>query len=115
LDAYDSWIIRKPDYSDRRWNRHYASDWDNDEGFDWNANVDYIMDKDGHLVSTVKNNSDNGDVQDDNGNNENTTVPSRDSLQELRAEQKRVRDSIDRELKKTEQEMRRNKSPKPVR
>ncbi|MFL5786471.1 MAG: PspC domain-containing protein [Flavisolibacter sp.] len=103
FDAYDEGVIRK---FDRNWNRGWRrynrnrSDWDYDEYFNWEANVDYIMQTDGELISIPK-------------LAEKNAVPAdKDSLRAIQVEQKRVRDSIDRELKKTEQELKQKKNSK---
>jgi phage shock protein PspC (stress-responsive transcriptional regulator) len=105
-DAFDPWVIRRYDREwMRNWRRynHYTTDWDYDEGFDWNANEDYVMKENGDLVSAKK-----VTIVVDNA------TMDKDSLQSIRTEQKRVRDSIDNELKKTDQQLRQGKKRKPA-
>lgn len=99
-DTYNSWVVRKYErrYSSNRWRRQYKVDWDMDDYFDWNVNTDYVMTKEGQLVAANTLNVTPG-----------AFAPESDSLQRIRDEQKRVRDSIDNELKKTEQQMNRQK------
>lgn len=55
INAYNPWIVRTSDkeYS-RNWGRHWRSDWDFDDYFNWDADVDYIMTSDGKLVNSDK-------------------------------------------------------------
>jgi phage shock protein PspC (stress-responsive transcriptional regulator) len=56
-DAYNPWIVRSYDRrGEREWRRHYRYriDWDYDEYFDWDVNVDYVMTDEGKLVRSDK-------------------------------------------------------------
>jgi len=102
-EAYNPWVIRR---YDRNWGRswrqynNYSADWDFDENFDWRSNVDYIMTETGELKSP-----------EDLRNALESSHIGKDSLRVIQLEQKRLRDSVDKELKKTEQELRQKRKP----
>jgi len=98
IDAYNPWVVRRASRENRYWNHrnNYNIDWDDDDWFDWKANVDYIMGEDGKLVDTTK------PVEQDV---ENTKSAVTDSLRRVRTEQKRIKDSIEREYNKTNEEL----------
>jgi len=99
-EAYNPWVVRKynKSYRNRFWRNRYREDWDMDESFNWDANVDYTMSEKGNLVGPEKQKATNDDASDNR-------LMKKDSLRYIRDKQKRVRDSIDRELKKTERQM----------
>jgi hypothetical protein len=99
-EAYNPWVVRtyNKNYRNRFWRNRYKEDWDLDESFDWTANVDYVMNEKGNLADPQK-----AKTPSDEGT-DNTYLKT-DSLRYIRDKQKRVRDSIDRELKKTERQM----------
>jgi phage shock protein PspC (stress-responsive transcriptional regulator) len=98
MQAYSPGVVRRFDRTEynRYWRYRYKMDWDMDEYFNWETNVDYIMTENG-LVSTMQ-------KKENTENSQN--LNNKDSLRQIREEQKRVRDSIDKELKKTERELR---------
>jgi phage shock protein PspC (stress-responsive transcriptional regulator) len=54
IDAYNPWVVRRSS-RDRNWRRYsYNIDWDYDDYFDWDANVDYVMGEDGKLIDPNK-------------------------------------------------------------
>jgi phage shock protein PspC (stress-responsive transcriptional regulator) len=53
--AYNPWVIRRSARDYGRWSRRgYQPDWDYDEYFDWDTDVDYVMTTDGKLVEASK-------------------------------------------------------------
>jgi len=104
--AFNPWVIRRHDDYYRDWSRRngYREDWDYDEYFRWEPNVDYTMDEKGKLVdpNKIKIQESNDEYETQDGQ------PSiqRDSLQRKRLEQKRMIDSINKELKNTDQKLR---------
>jgi len=55
IHAYNPWVVRRSDRENRYWRRgNYNMDWDNDDWFDWNADVDYVMGTDGKLIEANK-------------------------------------------------------------
>ena len=103
--AYDPWVIRK---YDRNWGRgwrqynNYKADWDYDENVDWNSTDDYIMNENGELQSVTEKLK------------ASHVITDKDSLRSIQLEQKRMRDSMDKELKKTEQELKQKRKPAPT-
>ncbi|HEX6333006.1 MAG TPA: PspC domain-containing protein, partial [Flavisolibacter sp.] len=86
--------IRERGRWDRRDRRNVDYEWNDDYFFEWKTNVDYIMSENGDLkeagvISTYQ-----------------SVSPAADSLQRIRDEQKRVRDSIENEIRRTEDQMR---------
>jgi hypothetical protein len=112
--SYNSWVVRDfDDNYDRDYGRRYAAkhDWDNDWSFSFDPDVTYVMNAKGQLIDPNKKRGQGGqdddedqDAQDD-GIQDNRAVPGntvKDSLQRIRLEQKRLRDSIDREMRNTD-------------
>ena len=96
-------VIRRYDGTwGRNWRQYnnYSADWDYDEYFDWKPNVDYIMLENGELKSPdeLLESIENSHI-------------GKDSLRIIQLEQKKLRDSVDRELKKTEQELKQKRKP----
>jgi phage shock protein PspC (stress-responsive transcriptional regulator) len=55
VDAYNPWVVRRASKENRYWRRNsYNIDWDYDDYFDWDANVDYVMGTDGKLIKADK-------------------------------------------------------------
>lgn len=56
IHAYNPWIVRRQDRNWRDWQRHnsYGADWDNDDNFDFDPNIDYTMTEDGKLLDFIK-------------------------------------------------------------
>jgi len=55
IHAYNPWVVRRADREYRRWGRDtYNMDWDDDDYFDWDADVDYIMTTEGKLIEANK-------------------------------------------------------------
>jgi len=109
--AYSYWVVRDfDDNYDRDYGNRYAAkhDWDNDWHFDWDPDVTYTMNEKGQLVDPNK--KVKKDDEDENTTNEDEVadkqIPTKDSLQKVRLEQKRVRDSIDREIRNTDLKLR---------
>lgn len=100
-DAYNPWVVRKynKSYRNRYWRNRYKIDWDADEYFEWETNVDYVMNEKGELVDPLKEAAKKDEAQ---------RFVGKDSLQRIRAEQKRIRDSLNRELRRTEEQMNRD-------
>jgi phage shock protein PspC (stress-responsive transcriptional regulator) len=96
--AYNDWVVRK---AGRNYHWHWQSDWNEDYfANDIRPNKDYVMDSDGNLVDTAK------PVEEKNNSKSND----KDSLRQILQEQKRVKDSVDREINKTNEELKKNKS-----
>jgi len=53
IDAYNPWVVRRSSRENRYW-RRYNIDWDNDDYFHWDANIDYVMTDEGKLVDPNK-------------------------------------------------------------
>jgi phage shock protein PspC (stress-responsive transcriptional regulator) len=54
-DAYNPWVMRTKGREYGRYSRrNYNIDWDNDEYFDWNTNVDYVLTTDGKFIPADK-------------------------------------------------------------
>ena len=109
VEAYHPWVIRRYERGNRNryFNKQYKIDWDMDDYFDWDVNVDYTMDENGKLINPnkIEENKD-----EDADRDPNAVGGNRDSLQRIRLEQRRVRDSMDRELKKTDRELQQRRS-----
>jgi phage shock protein PspC (stress-responsive transcriptional regulator) len=56
VNAYNPWVVRRSDKENRYWNRRYNHniDWDDDDYFDWDADIDYVMSAEGKLVDPNK-------------------------------------------------------------
>lgn len=55
IHAYNPWVVRRADREYRNWRRNnYNMDWDDDDYFDWDADVDYVMGTDGKLIEANK-------------------------------------------------------------
>ena len=57
--AYDPWVVRR---YDRDWGRRnayrYRIDWDQDEYYNWDPNIDYVMTAEGKLIDPLNPNKD---------------------------------------------------------
>lgn len=107
-EAYNPWVVRSAKES-RGWgNTRYRYDWDFDDHFDWNANVDYVMDTDGRLTRVG--------ALDDDRNTDNESIDQyqyrNDSvqLQQQYEEQKRRAEEEQQKLKELEQQMKKEKT-----
>jgi phage shock protein PspC (stress-responsive transcriptional regulator) len=60
VHAYNAWVVRRSSRSDRYWDKRdgYQMDWDYDDYFDWDADVDYVMGTNGTLINPNKVNKD---------------------------------------------------------
>jgi hypothetical protein len=56
VHAYNPWVVRRAGRDYRYWNRRYGynNDWDYDDYFDWDADLDYVMATDGRLIKADK-------------------------------------------------------------
>src|SRR4029079_19014632 len=56
IHAYNPWVVRRASKENRYWNRRYSYkiDWDDDDYFDWDADVDYVMTEEGKLIDPTK-------------------------------------------------------------
>jgi len=107
--AYNVWAVRSfNENDDRYYGRRYGAtrDWDNDWGFYFDPAVTYTMNEKGELVDPNKPKEDDNNVEESEGidgvKETPVTIRERDSLERIRLEQKRVRDSIDREIRNTD-------------
>jgi phage shock protein PspC (stress-responsive transcriptional regulator) len=115
--AYSHWAVRQfNENDDRYYGRRYGAtrDWDNDWGFYFDPAVTYTMNEKGQLFDPNKAkeeerlNKEEERVNDETelNNDQPATITGRDSLERIRIEQKRVRDSIDREIRNTDKKLR---------
>jgi phage shock protein PspC (stress-responsive transcriptional regulator) len=90
-DAYNPWVVRRSSKENRYWNRRYTYniDWDFDDYFEWDADVDYVMTAEGTLVDPRKPEE-----------NKNTSVPNskKDSMRRVLDERKRQIEIEERKL-----------------
>jgi phage shock protein PspC (stress-responsive transcriptional regulator) len=95
IHAYNPWVVRRASRGYRSYWRNeyrYNIDWDYDDYFDWDPNVDYVMGSDGILIKADK------AVIDSNGVYERKSE--KDRLKELEEKEKRnekERQDIERE------------------
>lgn len=118
-EAYNPWVVRRYEKRYSRYSRRqYKIDWDSDEYFEWEANTDYTMNDKGELYNPLKpvkkekedtewNSEESSSTQDrSEGDNYNELQGRRkDSLNAVRREQQRLLDSVNKELRQTEQQM----------
>lgn len=112
--AYNSWAVRSfNENDDRDYGRRYGAtrDWNNDWGFYFDPAITYTMNEKGELIDPNKLKKEEDRYNDENEGIDRTeetpvNVRKRDSLQRIRLEQRRVRDSIDREIRNTELKLR---------
>ena len=53
-DAYNPWVLRTKGREFGRFTRRNYTDWDDDESFDWETNIDYVMTTDGKFIEAGK-------------------------------------------------------------
>jgi len=96
LDAYNPWVVRRSMKAGRYWNRRWQSDWDYDDFFNLQADVDYVMGEDGVLFDPSqpsKKNKTNDDFRDDNNDErQNRKKELQNELKKI--EQQEKQDSI---------------------
>jgi hypothetical protein len=96
--AYNDWVVRK---AGRNYHWHWQSDWNEDYyANDIKPNKDYIMNEDGDLVDASKPVDEKTDDQSANT----------DSLRRILQEQKRIKDSVDKEINKINEQLRQRKN-----
>ena len=96
LESYNPWVVRKV-VRGQSWGRRWRSDWDYDDFFNLEANVDYVMGKDGVLFNPLKPEKDeNGDYRYDNNDDDkkNRKKELQDELKQI--EQQEKKDSIEK-------------------
>jgi hypothetical protein len=96
LESYNPWVVRKV-VRGQYWGRRWRSDWDYDDYFGLEANVDYVMGKDGVLFNPLKpTKDDNGDYRYDNNDDDkkNRKKELQDELKQL--EQQEKKDSMEK-------------------
>ena len=100
--AYNPWIFRKTNRANRYWGNHWQSDWNDEDYFrnDLKPNTDYTMNAKGDLID---------DTNPVNEQITNTELNNADSLHIKFQEQKRIKDSIDKEFNKTNRELKQHK------
>lgn len=109
--AYNYWVVRAyNENDDRNYGRRYGAtrDWDNDWGFYFDPTITYTMNEKGELIdpNEPRKQEDNNNESIDRVDETPITIKERDSLERIRLEQKRVRDSMDREMRKTDLKLR---------
>jgi phage shock protein PspC (stress-responsive transcriptional regulator) len=95
LESYNPWVVRRVARG-QYWGRRWRSDWDYDDYFNLEANVDYIMGKDGVLFNPLKpEKNENGDYRYDNDDDKkNRKKELQDELKQI--EQQEKKDSIEK-------------------
>ena len=94
LESYNPWVVRKV-VRGQYWGRRWRSDWDYDDFFNLESNVDYVMGKDGVLFNPLKpTKNDNEDYHYDNNDDDkkNRKKELQNELKQI--EQQEKRDSI---------------------
>jgi hypothetical protein len=103
MHAYNPWVVRRAgrDYH-RSWGRErYNIDWDYDDYFDWDADVDYVMGSDGKLIKADK------AVIDSTGVYEKKSEKDRlKELEEKERKNERERQEIEREKERLQSQQR---------
>jgi hypothetical protein len=97
LDAYNPWVVRRSMKAGRYWNRRWQSDWDYDDFFNLQADVDYVMGEDGVLFDPSqpsKKNKTNDDFRDDDNNDERQNRKKELQNELKKIEQQEKQDSI---------------------
>jgi len=97
LDAYNPWVVRRSVKAGRYWSRRWQSDWDYDDFFNLQADVDYVMGEDGVLFDPSKpskKNKTNDDYRDDNNNDERQNRKKELQNELKKIEQQEKQDSI---------------------
>jgi hypothetical protein len=108
VHAYNPWVVRRSGREYRRYWRddyRYNIDWDYDDYFDWDPNVDYVMGSDGKLIKAEK------AVVDSTGVYEKKAE--KDRLKELEEKEKKnekERQDIEREKQKLQDQQNRTDS-----
>ena len=95
LDSYNPWVVRKEVRGGQYWGRRWRSDWDYDDFFNLEADVDYVMGKDGVLFNPLKpTKKDNGDYRYENNDDDrkNRKKELQDQLKQI--EQQEKQDSV---------------------
>jgi phage shock protein PspC (stress-responsive transcriptional regulator) len=99
-DAYNPWVVRRASKESRYWRRnHYNMDWDYDDYFDWDENVDYVMGTDGRLIRADKATVDSTGVYEKKSD--------KNKLKEIQEKEKRnekERQEIEKEKQRLEQQ-----------
>jgi hypothetical protein len=101
-DAYNPWVVRRASRESRYWRRNsYNIDWDYDDYFDWDENVDYVMGSDGRLIRADK------AITDSNGVYEQKSDKNKlKELQEKEKKNERERQEIEKEKQRLQQQNR---------
>ncbi|HEY6953700.1 MAG TPA: PspC domain-containing protein [Flavisolibacter sp.] len=101
-DAYNPWVVRRASRESRYWRRNsYNIDWDYDDYFDWDENVDYVMGTDGRLIRADK------AITDSNGVYEQKSDKNKlKELQEKEKKNERERQEIEKEKQRLQQQNR---------
>jgi len=102
IDAYNPWVVRRSAKAGRYWGRRWQSDWDYDDYFNLQADIDYMMGEDGVLFDPAnppKKDEDNNEYRYNENNKKR-----QDRKQELQKELKQIeqQDKQDSMQKKTE-------------
>jgi hypothetical protein len=99
-DAYNPWVVRRASKESRYWRRnHYNMDWDYDDYFEWDENIDYVMGSDGSLIRADKATVDSTGVYEKKSD--------KNKLKELEEKEKRnekERQEIERERQRLQQQ-----------
>jgi phage shock protein PspC (stress-responsive transcriptional regulator) len=97
LDAYNPWVVRRSVKAGRYWSRRWQSDWDYDDYFNLQPDIDYVMGEDGVLFDPFKpanKNKTNDDYRDDDNNNERQNRKKELQNELKKIEQQEKQDSI---------------------
>ena len=88
IDAYNPWVVRRSAKAGRYWGRRWQSDWDYDDYFNLQADIDYMMGEDGVLFDPAnppKKDEDNNEYRYNENNKKR-----QDRKQELQKELKQI-------------------------
>jgi len=95
LESYNPWVVRKISKGGRYWGRRWQSDWDYDDFFNLQADVDYVMGKDGVLfdpLKPVKKDDENYRYNDNDDERQNRKKELQQELKQI--EQQEKKDSL---------------------
>ena len=95
LDSYNPWVVRRISKGGRYWGRRWQSDWDYDDFFNLQADVDYVMGKDGVLFNPLKPTKKDDENYRYNDNDDERQNRKKELQQELKQiEQQEKKDSL---------------------
>jgi phage shock protein PspC (stress-responsive transcriptional regulator) len=106
IDAYNPWVVRRSVKAGRYWGRRWQSDWDYDDFFNLQSDIDYTMGEDGVLFDPLKppkkENNNNYRYEDNNDEKQNRKKELQKELKQI--EQQEKQDSIQRKTEGVKKE-----------